>query len=62
MKLTDKHIELARLVAIKAHGGKSEMYVKEYKEFKEKLYPASVSVSTPMVTQMWECLDDLFLN
>lgn len=55
-------IKLADRIANVEHGGKSEMYVKEYKEFKEKLYPTSVSVSTPMVTSMWECLDDLFLN
>lgn len=48
-------LKLADRIANVEHAGKIEMYAKEYKEFKEALFPHSTQKAKPM----WDHLDSL---
>lgn len=51
-------LKLADRIANVEHAGKIGMYAKEYKEFKDALYPTSPDKAKPM----WEHLDKLLIK
>ncbi len=51
-------LKLADRIANVEHAGKIDMYAKEYKEFKDALYPTSTEKAFPM----WEHLDNLLIK
>ncbi len=51
-------LKLADRIANVEHAGKIDMYAKEYKEFKDALYPTSTEKALPM----WEHLDNLLIK
>jgi (p)ppGpp synthase/HD superfamily hydrolase len=51
-------LKLADRIANVEHAGKIEMYAKEYKEFKDALFPHSTQKAKPM----WDHLDTLLIK